>query len=923
MIYQNSTTGGNRELSLVEQKKRQWQKEREEMAKLGEFPIKIESRSSTYEKTSIRTFYASNMDLTENYRGRKNSMRHGGVYEGESRRIRSPSLPPIGRQKFQGGMGHSTTEDDTGYTSGSPQHSDSSGAEVWTNTEHPQKVSYAGNFLPPKPQLHITGSSFEAATTAAAKEAADDTFSEATTKSRGSQLHHKMSPDSLDLEHETEFSKSLSTPSSSSSDGQSFTSFQAPDFGGYHKVKEERAKWGDRGVTVGHLYDPIARVEMEKSARSVPVWLEKGLHEMRDSEDESVRSFIRGQNTPIDPQILEERANRRRKAMELQDAIKEQLKERERQRKWEKERRLREERLEEERMMRQMEMERARFEYDKRVQQEKLEKEKKKHDMMRRALAKAEMEAKVEKDRRKHKIFHREASPPPAREAKEAPEEASKEEKTVKSLSVEEDPERVLIGTPIKLKKQIIVEQEDKKEEQVVEDKTSMEKQSERQSEKQAEMSPPEKPLVVIDRNNRATDLDGIALVLQTMTPVVPLPIASDFLNFNATVNNLQLALLLAAQQQRPEKLNGGDPEKISMRESHNRECSYCCKVHGNNTTSTVKEEVKTHEEALEDGLVKTEGETEANCAKEEDVKQVEVKLPEQEEPPKLPHDGTFTKEDTLRAEMRIDAATCTRGDILGERMLTPRKYRHDSSSSVDVAVQTEIPSRLCNLCCHHKLYLQEISTVTTSVTQTSNKGQQQTIADDDGGSSARNETITTTTTTKTMIRSKAGKSKKPEPRPKWGVNRPLMQYIKASERDPFCLRQRRKKYQQRSFIVKPESPKNSAGTNRSISRNVCTEILPIKTDSNGRIFLNFHEASVMMKEDPVKQQNSAQARERIMSKRPTEENSDEGVSLKDNKDFSNLAIVKANSATRRQSSFEDVDTEECSSDLSSIKSRN
>lgn len=54
-------------------------------------------------------------------------------------------------------------------------------------------------------------------------------------------------------------------------------------------MKEERAKWGDRGVTVGHLYDPIARVEMEKSARNVPVWLEKGLHEMRDSEDESVR----------------------------------------------------------------------------------------------------------------------------------------------------------------------------------------------------------------------------------------------------------------------------------------------------------------------------------------------------------------------------------------------------------------------------------------------------------------------------------------------------------------------------------------------------------------------------------------------------------------------------------------------------------
>lgn len=136
------------------------------------------------------------MDLTDNFRSRKNSTR---VYDGESResrRLRSPSLPPIGRQKG-GNLVRSNTEDDTGYTSGSPQHSDSSGAEVWTNHE-PQKVSYAGSFLPPKPQLHISGSSFDAA----AKN--EDTFSDTTAKSRGG---HKMSPDSLDLEHETEFSK--------------------------------------------------------------------------------------------------------------------------------------------------------------------------------------------------------------------------------------------------------------------------------------------------------------------------------------------------------------------------------------------------------------------------------------------------------------------------------------------------------------------------------------------------------------------------------------------------------------------------------------------------------------------------------------------------------------------------------------------
>lgn len=566
--------------------------------------------------------------------------------------------------------------------------------------------------------------------------------------------------------------------------------------------------------------------------------------------------------------------------MELQEAIKEQLKERERQKKWEKERRLREERLEEERMMRQMEMERARFEYEQRLQQEKLEKERKKHEMMRRAIVKAEMDAKVEKDRRKHKVFHREPSPPPAREKEEAPgdEEERKEVVQEETLSAEE---KVLIGTPIKLKKQMSSPEEVKG----VEEKPE-----------QVQKEVPEKPVI---EKNRPTDIDGIALVLQTMTPVVPLPIASDLLGLNATVNNLQLALLLAAQQQRQGAQDGlGVPEKISMRESHNRECSYCCKIHGNPPISpapTSTEEVPKEDSASED-----------------------LTLAVTEAPPNLQRDGTFTKE--KESQVKIDVATSTTDDSAssgeessGEKTLTPRKYRTDSSSSVDVAVQTEITPKMCNLCCHHKLYLQEISTVTTSVTQTSkNKvlGERKSPPEEENASTGRNvenETITTTTTTKTMIRSKPGKTKKAEPRPKWGVNRPLMQYIKASERDPFCLRQRRKKYQQRSFVVKPEeSPKNH--------RNVCTEILPIKTDSNGRIFLNFNEASLVMKEDPV-MQNATKIRERIMDKR-----GEDCASDKDSKDFSNLAIVKASSA-RRQSSFEDVDTEECTSEISS-KSR-
>lgn len=52
----------------------------------------------------------------------------------------------------------------------------------------------------------------------------------------------------------------------------------------YRKNRDERAKWGDRGVTVGHFYDPV----IKDGEGSGPVWLERGLHDTRDSGDESV-----------------------------------------------------------------------------------------------------------------------------------------------------------------------------------------------------------------------------------------------------------------------------------------------------------------------------------------------------------------------------------------------------------------------------------------------------------------------------------------------------------------------------------------------------------------------------------------------------------------------------------------------------------
>lgn len=63
----------------------------------------------------------------------------------------------------------------------------------------------------------------------------------------------------------------------------------------------------------------------------------------------------------MDAQILQERETKRLKALELQNAIKQQLEEKDRQRKEEKERKMREEMLEDERIRRERERERERY----------------------------------------------------------------------------------------------------------------------------------------------------------------------------------------------------------------------------------------------------------------------------------------------------------------------------------------------------------------------------------------------------------------------------------------------------------------------------------------------------------------------------------------------------------------------------------
>lgn len=112
------------------------------------------------------------------------------------------------------------------------------------------------------------------------------------------------------------------------------------------------------------------------------------------------RTFLRGQNVPLEPEIRAQRENKRLKALELQSAILSQLEDQEKRRHEERERKLREEKLEEMRIQRQQEEDRLRLEEEKRRNEEKQLQEQRKLDTLKKALEEAEKKAKLEKEKR-------------------------------------------------------------------------------------------------------------------------------------------------------------------------------------------------------------------------------------------------------------------------------------------------------------------------------------------------------------------------------------------------------------------------------------------------------------------------------------------------------------------------------------------
>ncbi|XP_018399851.1 PREDICTED: trichohyalin [Cyphomyrmex costatus] len=117
-------------------------------------------------------------------------------------------------------------------------------------------------------------------------------------------------------------------------------------------------------------------------------------------------SYLRGQNIPMNAEILQEREMKRQKALELQNAIKQQLEEKDKQRKEEKERRMREEMLEEERIRRERERDQARFEEEQRIIREKEEAKLRKAQAMREVLEAAERLAKEDRKNRRKREEH-------------------------------------------------------------------------------------------------------------------------------------------------------------------------------------------------------------------------------------------------------------------------------------------------------------------------------------------------------------------------------------------------------------------------------------------------------------------------------------------------------------------------------------
>lgn len=597
------------------------------------------------------------------------------------------------------------------------------------------------------------------------------------------------------------------------------------------------------------------------------------------------------------------------KALEFQNAIKEQLEERERLKQMEYERALLEERRHEDRIRKQIEINEQRVEEEQRRQKEKLENEQKKQEMMRAAIEKARLEAEMEKAKRKrvlHSLTPLTPPPPPTVKNDSNQSETSRRQdldempvgtNAVKSQGEStnrsgyaqhnnddnstssdgsnspnepnepiDDGEKILIGTPIRMRKKTI----NKATKALI-----------------ATSNKDKVPAVASqDGTDAETDINGIALVLQTLPPIVPI-LSNDIINLNQNINslntsNIQLAVMLAHQMQQLNSI--AQNQKQEGPATANQVKNLIEKKSENDSVKPLT--ISNDEQSKEDADPETVCRHCNVCIKNlanESVDQIDSSIQKLHISTK--DSGTSTNDiDDFNSKIQDQSIP---NDLLCESNRLAR-------STTDAATQTDYEkSEPCFDChfsqCHHHHHHVIVSAKNTEDYKSKSK-----CLDKDCGAtieiSQRNQTAKGDGSHD--MSKDAREHIKLEDRPKWGVNRPLQQYVKASERDPFYLRNKRKNLKRRiasegghssgeqsstyagetkddMHVSRSTSPSPSIVTNSTVTlsspqlnksnrnsskRKVCTEILPIKTDMNGRVYLNFQEASVTMSEDETRQ---------------------------------------------------------------------
>ncbi|XP_060535125.1 coiled-coil domain-containing protein 66-like isoform X2 [Cylas formicarius] len=219
--------------------------------------------------------------------------------------------------------------------------------------------------------------------------------------------------------HKNQFSSSGGCDGGGETSGYGSDNNPTPETGrGYESsssCRDDRPRWGDKAK--------FWRAPDDHKASEPPNWVKRGLQdgaivvansspsvspEQRYEECDrpgtsstfsNHRTYIRGQNIPLDALELAERERRRQMALAHQEAIRQQLEERERRRREERERREKEEREEEMRIERERENDRLRKLEEERALQEKLQRERKRKEALSEAVEVAEKEAKLEKMR--------------------------------------------------------------------------------------------------------------------------------------------------------------------------------------------------------------------------------------------------------------------------------------------------------------------------------------------------------------------------------------------------------------------------------------------------------------------------------------------------------------------------------------------